>query len=266
MTRTKARLDVVLAERGLVQSRERAQALILAGAVTVDGSVVVKAAAAVELDAAIEVTAPGDEFASRGGHKLSAALDAFDMTADGMVAVDVGASTGGFTDVLLRAGAARVYAIDVGYGQLAWRLRTDPRVVVMERTNFRNLESLPERPRIATVDVSFIGLRLILPALSRVTGEDCEAIVLIKPQFEAGRENIEKGGVVRDPAVHRAILDSVIRSAGGAGWGARGLIASPLLGPAGNREFLAHLSRVERPAPDIKEMVDSVVATESPRL
>lgn len=223
--------------------------MILAGAVRVAGRVVLKAASRVHPDAAVEVAAAGEEYASRGAHKLLAALDAFEIDVAGKVALDVGASTGGFTDVLLRADAATVYAMDVGYGQLAWRLREDPRVVVMERTNFRHVGALPVPPAIATVDVSFISLRIILPRLSAVVAAECDAIVLIKPQFEAGRWEVSKGGVVRDPRVHRSVLEEVLGQAERTGWTVMGLVASPLLGPAGNREFLAHL-RLGLPRPD----------------
>jgi len=232
--------------------------MILGGAVSVGGSVVVRPSMTVAADADIEVRRPEDELASRGGEKLKAALEAFDIEVAGKVAVDVGASSGGFTDVLLRQGATRVYAIDVGYGQLIWRLRSDPRVVVMERTNFRTIESLPEAARVATVDVSFISLSLILPVLARVVDQNCETVALIKPQFEAGKDRVGKGGVVRDPEVHRSVLVSVLDSAEASGWHPAGLIASPLLGPAGNREFLAHL-RQSLQSVERDELIDAAL-------
>ncbi|HEV3312855.1 MAG TPA: TlyA family RNA methyltransferase, partial [Chloroflexota bacterium] len=192
MPDVKERLDVLLVKRGLAESRHRAQALILGGAVSVMGSPVMKAGLAVGVDADILVRAPGERYVSRGAHKLVAALDAFAMDVSHVTAVDVGASTGGFTDVLLRRGAVRVYAIDVGYGQLDWGLRGDERVTVMERTNLRNVESLPEAPGLAVVDVSFISLALIFPVLARLLAPDATAVTLIKPQFEAGKGRVGK--------------------------------------------------------------------------
>jgi len=254
----KKRLDVVMVDRGLVESRQRAQALVLAGAVTVDGSRVARSAAPIEETAEIEIQAVGEEYVSRGGLKLAAALDSFALDVAGRIAVDVGASTGGFTDVLLRRGAQRVYSIDVGYGQLDWWLRRDPRVVVMERTNFRHLKALPEAPRVAVVDVSFISLKLILPVLARLVMPDAVAIVLIKPQFEAGRGQVGKGGVVRDAVTHREVLSRVLETSCAIGWRPIGLIQSPLLGPAGNREFLAHLHLGCALPVDIACLVDEV--------
>jgi 23S rRNA (cytidine1920-2'-O)/16S rRNA (cytidine1409-2'-O)-methyltransferase len=233
------RLDLLLVQRGLADSQQRAQSLIMAGKVAVDQQIVDKPGTQVPVG--IEVTVAGNlPYVSRGGVKLAAALDAFALGVGGFTVADVGASTGGFTDCLLQRGAARVYAIDVGYGQLAWKLRQDPRVEVMDRTNARYLEHLPEPVDLATIDVSFISLRLILPAVIGWLRPGGGVVALIKPQFEAGREQVGKGGVVRDPAVHRAVLESVT------GWGAandldlRGLIRSPITGPAGNVEFLAH--------------------------
>ena len=251
----RVRLDVLLTERGLAESRRRAQGLILAGAVTVNGVNDPKASTLVDGDADIQVRVPEDEPVSRGSHKLEAALATFDIDVSGKIAVDVGASTGGFTDVLLRRGAAKVYAVDVGYGQLSWRLREDERVVAMERTNFRTVESLPEAPEVAAVDVSFISLGLIFPALFRVTAPGVDAVVLIKPQFEAGKDRVGKGGVVRDPLVHRDVLGSVVSAAHSNSWGVKGLMVSPLLGPAGNREFLAHLQRDADSATGIDKLI-----------
>lgn len=234
------RLDEALVARGMAETRSRARALILARDVTVNGQVVDRAGANVK---------PGDElalvekarFASRGGEKLDHALEHFGIEVAGYVAADLGASTGGFTDCMLQRGAARVYAIDVGYGQLAERLRTDPRVVVMDRTNARNLDALPEPAGFASIDVSFISLALVLPAVARILSPGGVCLPLVKPQFEAGRRDVGKGGVVRDPATHRRVLLAVAEAAQRDGFGLRGLTASPLRGPAGNVEFLAHL-------------------------
>jgi len=234
----KKRLDVLMAERGLTESRNRAQRLIRAGEVRVDGQLVDKPSTAVAEDAEITLEAK-PPFVSRGGKKLAAALDRFDIDVTGTVAADVGASTGGFTDCLLQRGAERVYAIDVGYGQLHWKLRNDPRVVVMERTNARYLKRLPETVNLVTVDVSFISLALILTAAVGWLTDDGQVVALIKPQFEAGPAHVEKGGVVRDPEVHRRVLEDVLDAAAELGLGLRGLTASPLRGPAGNVEFLA---------------------------
>lgn len=251
----KDRLDSLIVDRGLAESRHRAQAMILAGAVKVDGSRVLKAGKLIYPDSTIEIDRPEDEYVSRGALKLAAALDTFQLQVDGKTAVDVGASTGGFTDVLLRRGARRVYAIDVGYGQFSWRLRQDPRVVVMERTNFRHLDALPEPTELAVVDVSFISLALILPTLTRLTTPHADAVVLVKPQFEAGRDNVRKAGVVRDPAVHRLVLETVLGNAITGGWLPVGLIESPIRGPSGNREFLAHMIKSVDPKAAITEQL-----------
>jgi len=241
---TRKRLDIILVERELVDSRQQAQRLIMAGQVMVDDRVVDKPGTQVsqEADITLKETLP---YVSRGGLKLEAALDRFAIEVTGVIAADVGASTGGFTDCLLQHGASKVYAIDVGYGQLAWRLRNDPRVVVMERVNVRYLESLPEPVDLATVDVSFISLELVLPPVISFLEPHGDIVALIKPQFEAGRKQVGKGGVVKDPAVHRAVLRKVLLWAEGHGLAVRGLIASPLKGPAGNVEFLAHLVHQE---------------------
>jgi 23S rRNA (cytidine1920-2'-O)/16S rRNA (cytidine1409-2'-O)-methyltransferase len=238
----KERLDLLLVDRGLAESRAQAQRLIMAGQVTIDGQVVDKPGTRV---AVVEPIVVKEQlpYASRGGLKLEAALEAFGLEVSGWVVADVGASTGGFTDCLLQHGAARVYAIDVGYGQLAWNLRQDSRVVVMDRTNARYLESLPEPVDLATVDVSFISLRLILPTVMgwlRPGADKKHIVTLIKPQFEAGREQVGKGGVVRDPAIHRAVLEEIAGWAAAQDLGLMGLIRSPITGPAGNVEFLAH--------------------------
>jgi 23S rRNA (cytidine1920-2'-O)/16S rRNA (cytidine1409-2'-O)-methyltransferase len=202
-------------------------------------------------------------YVSRGGLKLAAALDAFAVDPAGLTAADVGASTGGFTDCLLQRGAAHVYAIDVGYGQLAWKLRQDERVTALERTNVRALQTLPDGALVdlVVVDVSFIGLDLVLPAAARWLGADGQAVVLIKPQFEAGKGRVGKGGVVREPALHREILLRVLNWAAGHGWAIAGLMRSPITGPKGNVEFLALLSRrAAAPAPDLDALVDAVLA------
>jgi 23S rRNA (cytidine1920-2'-O)/16S rRNA (cytidine1409-2'-O)-methyltransferase len=235
----KKRLDVVLHERGLAETRSQAQALVLAGRVKGHS----KAGEQVEEDAALEV-APGARFVSRGGEKLAAALEAFGLDVTGEDCLDVGASTGGFTDCLLQAGAARVIALDVGYGQLHPKLREDPRVTVLERTNVRDLrcEDLPYRPAFVACDVSFIGLAKALPPALACAAPGWRAVVLVKPQFEAGPADVGKGGVVRDPEVHRRVVDAVVEQA--PGWGARVLGAepSPLLGQKGNREFFVNLA------------------------
>jgi 23S rRNA (cytidine1920-2'-O)/16S rRNA (cytidine1409-2'-O)-methyltransferase len=240
MTRvSKERLDMLVVARGLADSRQQAQRLIMAGQVTVDERVVDKPGTRVPTSAGLSVTA-SLPYASRGGFKLAAALDAFELDVKGCIAADVGASTGGFTDCLLQRGAARVYAIDVGYGQLAWKLQQDPRVVVMDRTNARYLEHLPELVELATIDVSFISLKLILPAVTGWLREEGWIVALIKPQFEAGRAQVGKGGVVRDPAVHRAVLEEIVAWTASRDLALQGLIRSPITGPAGNVEFLAH--------------------------
>ncbi len=233
----KQRLDVLVAARGLLSSREKAKRYIIAGEVLVDGQVTVKPAAQIAPDAEI-VLKSRPRFVSRGGEKLAGALEAFPVEVAGKVCADVGASTGGFTDCLLQNGAVRVYAIDVGYGQLAWKLRQDPRVINMERTHARYLESLPEKVDLVTMDASFISSRAILPAIKGWMRPPADLILLIKPQFEAGPENVGKGGVVRDPKTHRRVLEEVLAAAAGMGYHVRGLTASPLRGPAGNVEFL----------------------------
>lgn len=235
----KQRLDLLLMERGLAGSKQQAQGLIMAGRVLVDDRPVDKAGTSVAVTARVQVR-HGLPYVSRGGLKLEAALDAFHIHVDGWIVADVGASTGGFTDCLLQRGAARVYAIDVGYGLLAWKLRQDPRVVIMDRTNARHLQNLPEPITLVTIDASFISLEQLLPAVSGWLGPEGQIVALIKPQFEAGPGQVEKGGVVREPDVHRAILEQVTASAQVHGLALVGLIPSPITGPAGNVEFLAH--------------------------
>jgi 23S rRNA (cytidine1920-2'-O)/16S rRNA (cytidine1409-2'-O)-methyltransferase len=228
-------------ERGLVENRSRARALIMAADVLVNGAAVTQAGASVHSSDDISLKAP-PRFVSRGGEKLDRALSEFGIDVRDLAVADFGASTGGFTDCLLQRGAARVYAIDVGYGQLAIQLRADPRVVVLERTNVRHLESLPERVDLVTIDVSFIGLKLVLPAARNLLKDSGRIVALVKPQFEAGRADVGRGGVVRDQQTHRRILQNLFQSAEELGLGIAGLTASPLRGPAGNIEFLAALS------------------------
>jgi 23S rRNA (cytidine1920-2'-O)/16S rRNA (cytidine1409-2'-O)-methyltransferase len=236
----RSRLDILLVQRGLAESREKAQAIIMAGSVVVDEKRSLKAGTLVAPDADIRVLA-GPQYVGRGGEKLAHALDSFALDVAGLTVVDVGASTGGFTDCLLQRGAARVYAVDVGRGQLDWRLRQDPRVVVMEGVNARNLTSLPEKGDLATVDVSFISLEKVLPAVVAVLREKARVVALVKPQFQARRQEVGKGGVVRDPQVHAAVLGRFIAWCAGCGLRLQGLTTSPLLGPAGNKEFFVLL-------------------------
>jgi 23S rRNA (cytidine1920-2'-O)/16S rRNA (cytidine1409-2'-O)-methyltransferase len=250
----RVRLDQLMAERGLVGSREKARALILAGAVMVGGAVALKAGQLVDRDAAIAIR-EAEPYVSRGGRKLAHALDRFGLFVEGLIVADIGASTGGFTDVLLQRGARRVYAVDVGRGQLHWRLRSDPRVVVMERMNARYLRSLPEKLELAAIDVSFISLRLVVPPVNRLLAEGSSMIVLVKPQFEAGRAEVGHGGVVRSSAVHRRVLDDFAAWLPEQGLGLGGLTPSPIRGPAGNVEFLAWL----RPASTELERGDLVI-------
>jgi 23S rRNA (cytidine1920-2'-O)/16S rRNA (cytidine1409-2'-O)-methyltransferase len=255
----KPRLDEAVVANGLAETRARAQAIIMGGAISVDGEVVTKPAARISPGARLELVSAPMPYASRGGLKLKEAIDRFGVDAAGKVALDVGASTGGFTDVLLQEGAKRVYAVDVGYGQLAWELRKDSRVAVMERTNIRHVEALPEVVDLAVIDVSFISLRQVLPPVRRLLSEDGDIVALVKPQFEAGRGKVGKKGVVRDPAVWTHVLHTVLRSAAEDGWTVRGVIPSPIRGPAGNVEFLVHLSRLGE-AVDVDAAVGRAVA------
>jgi 23S rRNA (cytidine1920-2'-O)/16S rRNA (cytidine1409-2'-O)-methyltransferase len=257
---SKQRLDLLLVQRGLAESRARAQRLIMANEVSVDGHKVDKPGIRVRVDADI-VVEQGLPYVSRGGLKLEAALEAFALAVDGLVAADVGASTGGFTDCLLQRGARRVYAVDVGYGQLAWKLRQDPRVVVMERTNARYLARLPEPIDFSSIDVSFISLKLILPRVRDWLQPDGSIVPLVKPQFEAGRSQVGRGGVVRDPAVHRQVLEELLGWVQAHGLFAWGLIRSPLQGPAGNAEFLAWLRLAAAPTPlDLDRAIASALS------
>jgi 23S rRNA (cytidine1920-2'-O)/16S rRNA (cytidine1409-2'-O)-methyltransferase len=241
----KTRLDVLVVDRGLAPSRERARALILAGHVTVDGQVASKAGAPVSSDACVAVIAPDHPYVSRGGIKLAHALDAFGVLPAGRRALDIGASTGGFTDVLLRRGAADVIALDVGHGQLDWRLRNDPRVLVREGVNARRLtpDDVPHPVDLVTIDVAFISLRHVFPSLRSFLTPGADVIALVKPQFEAGREQVGRGGLVTDPAVHEAVIRAVTEAARAEGFVRVNLTPSPITGAAGNREFLMHLRR-----------------------
>ena len=256
----KKRLDVLLVERGLAESRTRAQAYVMEGRVRVGDRVFAKPGDTVDESTALTVDQPETEYVGRGGAKLAHALDRFGLDPTGLVALDIGASTGGFTDVLLRRGARRVYAVDVGYGELAWVLREDPRVVALERTNIRYLDALPERPALATIDVSFISLDKVLPAAGRLLAPGGRVVALVKPQFEAGRGLVGKGGIVRDPATHRAVLERVLSAAADAGWRLGGLVASPIRGRSGNREFLALWSKgLDAPALDAASALDAAL-------
>lgn len=242
---SKQRLDLLLQERGFVESRERAKGVILSGAVLVGGKKVEKAGAQVERDAEIVLLTSSSHYVGRGGLKLEAALDAFQIDAVGKVAIDVGASTGGFTDCLLQRGAARVYAVDVGYGQLAWRLRRDPRVIVLERQNIRALppEAVPQPIDLATVDVSFISLEKVVPTVIPFLKVDGEIIALVKPQFEVGKGEVGKGGIVRSPEKRQNVLDRICGHAEGWGLEVIGSIPSPILGQKGNAEFLVYFKK-----------------------
>jgi 23S rRNA (cytidine1920-2'-O)/16S rRNA (cytidine1409-2'-O)-methyltransferase len=239
------RLDAELVRRGLVSSRAVAVEAVHAGRVRVAGAPARSPARQVAPDEAIAVEAPAAEFASRGGRKLAAALDAFALDVTDRLCVDVGASTGGFTDCLLQRGAAHVFAIDVGRGQLAWSLRTDPRVTVMERTNVRNLDAgaLDRAPSMCTVDLSFISLRTVAPHLLALAADAADFVLLVKPQFEAGRARVGKGGIVRDPEIRRDVVTEVIDGLAAHGLGVIALVASPIAGADGNVEFLAHARR-----------------------
>ncbi|MDP2660471.1 MAG: TlyA family RNA methyltransferase [Dehalococcoidia bacterium] len=239
---TKERVDLALVRRGLVESREKASALILAGQVWAGDRVLDKPGALVSVDVPIRLLEQLP-YVSRGGIKLAHALDAFGLDVRERVVLDVGASTGGFTDCLLQRGAWKVYAVDVGYGQIDLRLRQDPRVVVLERTNIRYLRLLPENPDLATIDTSFISLEKVIPPVLALLGPGSFVLALVKPQFEAGRGQVGKGGVIRDPAVHRAVLERLCLWAGAQGLAVKGITASPILGPAGNREFFVYLDR-----------------------
>jgi len=272
----KFRLDVLLVERGLAESRAKAQALIMAGQVRVNDQVALKPATAIDTKSTLTVDS-GPRFVSRGGEKLDAALEAFAIDVKGLVCADVGASTGGFTDCMLQRGAEKVYAIDVGKGILHWKLRNYARVIVMEETNARHVESLPEKVSFVTIDASFISLKILLPVVKSwfspslpsplPEGEgrrgEGEVVALIKPQFEAGKKDVARGdGVIRDPEIHRQVLLDVLSFAKNEGFGLRGLIKSPLLGPKGNAEFLVWLD-FDPPGLSAEELVVGVIKAEN---
>lgn len=246
----KKRLDILVTERGLAESREKAKTFIMAGQVYVDGQKADKPGDTFSEDAAVEVRGKGLPYVSRGGLKLEKAMREFGLQLQGRTCMDIGASTGGFTDCMLQNGAQRVYSVDVGYGQLAWSLRTDPRVVNLERTNARYLtrEQVPEEIDFFSVDVSFISLTLILPAVRPLLAEHGQAVCLIKPQFEAGREKVGKKGVVRDKAVHEEVIEKIRSFALENGFSVLGLTFSPVKGPEGNIEYLIYLERSEAPS------------------
>ncbi len=261
--KVKERIDVALVARGLCDSREKAARLLLAGAVTVDGERVDKPGTLVAPGADLQLTAK-QKFVSRGGDKLAHALEAFAVSPKGRVCIDVGASTGGFTHCLLEAGATRVYAVDVGQGQLDASLRADGRVVVMEKTNARQLASdaFPDHPHLAVVDVSFISVEKVIPSVFNVLISEGEMVVLIKPQFEIGKGLVGKGGVVRDASHHKTVISRVARFSVLHGWHVRGVTPSPLKGPKGNREFFLHLTRTGRTITDLDNLITR--AAESP--
>ncbi len=245
------RLDAELVHRGLARSREHAQTLVEEGRVVLGGVVATKSATQVDGSSSIVVREgdDGPDYVSRGAHKLIGALDAFDLPVEGRRALDAGASTGGFSDVLLRRGVTAVAAVDVGYGQLAWSVRSDPRVVVLDRTNVRDLvpELLPFVPDLVVADLSFISLALVLPALVGVVTPDADLVLMVKPQFEVGRGQVGAGGVVRDPALRSEAVRRIAAAASDLGLGVAGVVASPLPGPSGNVEYFLHLRRGAEP-------------------
>ena len=249
----KVRLDQLVFEQGFTESRERAKTTIMSGLVFVNGQRVDKPGTAVDPQASIEVHGDALPFVSRGGFKLDKALKVFPVDPDGKTCIDCGASTGGFTDVLLQHGTTKVYAVDVGYGQLAWKLRTDPRVVNLERCNLRYIgaEQIPEMLDLAVMDVSFISIRLVLPAVKQLLKPGADLICLIKPQFEAGREEVGKKGVVRDAAVHERVVRDILVFAPTIGLSVQGLDYSPIKGPEGNIEYICHLKNGDYPAPEL---------------
>ena len=254
----KKRLDIVLFERGFAESREKAKALIMSGIVYVNDQKEIKAGRDIKPDDIIEVRGSTLKYVSRGGLKLEKAMQSFPISLRDKICMDIGASTGGFTDCMLQNGASKVYSIDVGYGQLAWKLRSDSRVVNLERTNFRYVtkEQIPEDIDFASVDVSFISLKLILPVMHTLLKDGAEAVCLIKPQFEAGRENVGKKGVVRDPQVHKNVIESIALFACSQCFEVLGLEHSPVKGPEGNIEYLMYLKKCNKP-----QICDDVIAT-----
>ena len=245
----KKRLDIALFERGFTESREKAKALIMSGIVYVNDQKEIKAGREIKPDDVVDVRGSTLKYVSRGGLKLEKAMQSFPISLENKICMDIGASTGGFSDCMLQNGASKVYAIDVGYGQLAWKLRSDERVVNLERTNFRYVtrEQVPDEVDFASVDVSFISLKLILPVMYELLKADGEAVCLIKPQFEAGRENVGKKGVVRDPAVHENVIKTIAEFANSTCFEVLGLEHSPVKGPEGNIEYLMHLKKCTEP-------------------
>jgi 23S rRNA (cytidine1920-2'-O)/16S rRNA (cytidine1409-2'-O)-methyltransferase len=254
----KQRLDLLMVERGFVVSREKARAMIMAGEVRANGRVVNKPGMQIDSSAEI-VLQKKPRYVSRGGDKLEGALNGFKLDVEGRVCADVGASTGGFTDCLLKHGAARIYALDVGYGQLDYRLRQDPRVIAIERTNARYVEKLPEPVSLVVIDASFISLRLLLPPIKGWLTPKADIIPLIKPQFEAGRGDVGKGGVVKDRQIHIRVLTEILSFASEQGFSIKGLIPSSIKGPAGNIEFLAWLGWGDNTAVPIEPLVLTAV-------
>lgn len=258
---TKKRLDAAVFEQGFCDSREKAKTLIMAGVVYVNNQKADKPGMQIKDDDSIEVRSNPLKYVSRGGLKLEKAISSFDIKLDGLVCADIGASTGGFTDCMLQNGAKKVYSIDVGYGQLAWKLRTDPRVVNMERTNFRYVtkEQVPDELSFASVDVSFISLSLIVPVMRTLMRNDAYAVCLIKPQFEAGRDKIGKKGVVRDKSVHIEVVDNIIGMMLNNGFSVSGLDYSPVKGPEGNIEYLILVQKSDQPVNNLKTTAKDVV-------
>ncbi len=253
----KQRLDVYLAENGLVKSRSEAQSIIMAGEVYIDDKKVSKAGEQVTGDEKIEIRSNALKYVSRGGLKLEKAMQVFPVTPSDKICMDIGASTGGFTDCMLQNGAKKVYSVDVGYGQLAWKLRCDERVVNMERTNIRYVEDLPDMIDLFSVDVSFISLALVLPVAYKLSTDDAEGICLIKPQFEAGRDKVGKKGVVRDASVHKEVINKVFDFTREIGFKIQGLDFSPIKGPEGNIEYLMYIRKYgEDIFPDVDALVD----------
>lgn len=258
--KSRVRLDTLIFTRGLSESRERAQRLVLAGEVLINDQPATKPGQMVDPDCAITIK-QGHKYVSRGGVKLSHALDRFKVDPTMSICADVGASTGGFTDCLLQYGAKKVYAIDVGYGQLAWKLRQDPRVITLERQNARYVDFLPEMIDIIVMDVSFISVEILLPVIKKWLSDEGQVIILVKPQFEAGRKDVGKGGVVRDAAIHRKILNRVSIAAITLGYQVKGVTVSPITGPKGNIEFLMHLVNNPGETECVDHLIDESIAS-----
>lgn len=257
----KKRLDLVVFEEGHTDSREKAKALIMAGQVYVNGQKELKAGAQIKADDKIEVRGSKMPYVSRGGYKLAKAMKTWNLSLDGKICMDIGASTGGFTDCMLQNGAVKVYSIDVGYGQLAWKLRSDERVVNLERTNFRYVteEQIPEPVDFASVDVSFISLKIILPVLRERLADGGQAVCLIKPQFEAGKEKVGKKGVVRDQKVHVEVVENITNFAVECGFTLNGVTFSPIKGPEGNIEYLMYIEKSESPEREVDFSITDLI-------